>query len=83
MATTKIVLTDSWQQVVGSSTDFIIENPTEFKALIAFNTVTPVDDVGHTLLYGFGMSRMGAAGAVYAKVHPDNVDNASPFLIVS
>lgn len=83
MATTKVVLTNSWQQVVPSTSDFIIENPTEFKVLIAFNSTTPSNDVGHTLLYGFGMSRMGAAGNVYAKIHPDNVDNAVPYLVVS
>lgn len=83
MATTKVVLTTSWQQVVPATTDFIIENPTEYKALIAFNTVTPTGDIGHTLLQGFGMSRMGASGAVYAKISPDNVIGAAPYLIVS
>lgn len=83
MATSKVTLTNSWQLVVAAGKEFFLENPTEFKALIAFADSTPSGDVGHTLLNGFGVTRMGASGAVYAKIHPVNVSGAVPYLIVS
>ena len=83
MATTKVTLTSSWQQVVPAAKEFFLENPTEFNVLIAFADSTPANDVGHTLLNGFGVTRMGASGAVYAKIHPTNPVGAAPYLVVS
>lgn len=83
MATTKIVLTSSWQQIVPTAKEFFIENPTEFGVLVAFADSTPVTDVGHSLSYGFGLTRMGATGAIYAKIHPTNSVGAAPYIIVS
>lgn len=83
MATTKVTLTSSWQQVVPAAKEFFLENPTEFSVLIAFADSSPESDIGHSLYYGFGITRMGATGAVYAKVHPTNVSGAAPYLIVS
>ena len=83
MTTHKLVLTDAWQQVAAAEDEFFLENPTEYKAIVAFSDTAPVTDIGHTLMNGFGLTRMGLVGNVYAKISPDNVEGAFPYLIVS
>lgn len=83
MATVKTTLTSSWQLIVPAGKEFFLENPTEFNALVAFADSTPVTDVGHTIGFGFGLTRMGASGAVYAKIHPVNLTGATPYLVTS
>lgn len=81
MATTKIVLTDSWQLVAADGANFIVDNASSYNTHVTFSASAPaVDAAYHTLQAGQGLVRMSLDGGVYAK--RENEEDTS-FLIVT